>query len=94
MTVLSTLQRDCRETEYAEKAIARLGVQPAIDFYGSPEMDKEESNSTSNSWHNQKATDQHRVFDVPLHPKTPGTKRHMKFVSRHLNLAHQNCGVV
>jgi hypothetical protein len=66
MTVLSTLWQDRREIEYAEKAKARLGVQPAIDFYGSPEMD-EESNSTSNSERNQKATDQHRVFDVPLH---------------------------
>jgi hypothetical protein len=74
MTVLSTLWQDCCEIEYAEKAKARLGVQPAIDFCGSPEMDKEESNSKSNSGRNQKATDQHGVFDVPLHPQNPRNK--------------------
>jgi hypothetical protein len=74
MTVLSTFQQNRSEIEYTEKAKARLGVHPAIDFYGSPEMDKEESNSTSNSGCNQKATDQHRVFDVPLHPQNPRNK--------------------
>jgi hypothetical protein len=75
MTVLSTLRRDRREIEYAEKkAKARLGVQPALDFYGSPEMDKEESNSLSDIGHNQKATDQHRVFNVLLHPQNPHNK--------------------
>jgi hypothetical protein len=75
MTVLSTLWCERREIEYAEKSKARLGVQLAIDFYGSPEMDKEESNSTSDSGCNQKAsTDQHHVFDVPLRPQNPRNK--------------------
>jgi hypothetical protein len=60
MTVLSTLRQDCHETEYAEKAKAWLGCKPAIDFYGSPEMDKEESNSTSDNGRNQKATSVNR----------------------------------
>jgi hypothetical protein len=37
-------------------------------------MDKEESNSTSDSGCNQKATDQHHVFDVPLRPQNPRNK--------------------
>jgi hypothetical protein len=65
MGVLSSLWQDCREIEYAEKAKARLGVQPAIDFYGGPEMDKEDfpDNKGMTPKNN---TDQHRVFDVPL----------------------------
>jgi hypothetical protein len=78
MFVLSTLRHDCRELEYAEKAKAWLGVQPAIDFYGSPEMEKEECNSTSDSGCKQKATDQHFVFDVPLRPQNPRNKETYK----------------
>jgi hypothetical protein len=37
-------------------------------------VDKEESNSTSDSGCNKKATDQHRVFDVPLRPQNPRNK--------------------
>jgi hypothetical protein len=64
MGVLSTLRQDCRAIEYAEKAKAQLEVQLAIDFYGGPEMDKEDEPDKT-----PKPTDQHRVFDVPLDPK-------------------------
>jgi hypothetical protein len=67
MVVFSTLQQDCREIEYAEKAKARLGVQPAIAFYKGPEMDKEDKPDDKGK--TPKPTDQHRVFDVPLDPK-------------------------
>jgi hypothetical protein len=67
MVVFSTLWRDCREIEYAEKAKARLGVQQAIDFYKGPEMDKEDEPDDKGK--TPKHTDQHRVFDVPLDPK-------------------------
>jgi hypothetical protein len=67
MVVLSTLRRDRHEIEYAEKAKAWLGVQPAIDFYGGPELDKEDE--LDDKGKTTKPTDQHRVFDVPLDPK-------------------------
>jgi hypothetical protein len=67
MVVLSTLRRACREIEYTEKAKAQLGVQPAIDFYGGPEMDKEDELDKKGK--TPKPTDQHRVFDVPLDVK-------------------------
>jgi hypothetical protein len=67
MVVFSTLQQYCREIEYAEKAKARLGVQPAIDFYRGPEMDKEDEPDDKGK--TPKPTDQHRVFDVLLDPK-------------------------
>jgi hypothetical protein len=67
MVVFSTLRQDCREIEYAGKAKAWLGVQPAIDFYKGPEMDKEDERD--NKGKTPKPTDQHRVFDVPLDPK-------------------------
>jgi hypothetical protein len=42
-------------------------VQPAINFYWGPEMDKEDK--PDNKGKTPKPTDQHRVFDVPLDPK-------------------------
>jgi hypothetical protein len=67
MVVFSTLQRDRQEIEYAEKAKARLGVQPAINFYRGPEMAKEDEPDDKGK--TPKPTDQHAVVDVPLDPK-------------------------